>query len=187
MLLNSNYIRSLSEAVFGHFESINKTASLISDIKELNNILSTNNGQNFQKFLDDLLISRDEKIKIIKNIFDKKISPDLVYFFTLIIKLGCESFFKRILDNILVINQVSLNKQTVFFESYYKMDDKKIEKYIFEYFPNLKPLFQQKLITITSSVNKQLLGGFKIQVGNSLIDNTILFSLNKAVTHLKSN
>ncbi len=155
-----------AEALFQVGEESNSTTKLYEELNAVLDILKSD--KNFYNVLKSPLISKGEKKEIIENVFNNRIENDLKNFFKILIDKERISYleliqksFKELLNeknNILegkAITAIPMSKEEI----------KKLEE-------NLSSKYNANII-LENIVDKTILGGVLVRLGNKEIDGTI--------------
>ena len=164
--------------------SISDTSEKYKTIEEILNILSTlcNKSQNFKQFLLTKRISSNLKKEILLNVFKDLLNESqidiVIYLIEGIdlrhIKLINEKYKKLISDS-----RGNVKVEVVTAKQLSNLDLTDIEEKI-----NSKI---NGLVTISNTVDKNILGGIKLKVGNTLIDGSIKTKLDKLKQSMITN
>ena len=155
-----------AEALFQIGEEENKTDNLYNELKEVSSLITTNNDLN--NVMKSPLVSKNEKIQLIDTLFAGKIDNDLKNFFKILVEKGritsveaIEATYKELLNeknNILegyVISAVPMDNEKI-----KELETELSKKY-------------NKNVTLENKVDKSVLGGVLVRLGNTEIDGTI--------------
>lgn len=155
-----------AEALFQVGEESNSTTKLYEELNAVLDILKSD--KNFYNVLKSPLISKGEKKEIIENVFNNRIENDLKNFFKILIDKERISYleliqksFKELLNeknNIIegkAITAIPMRKEEI----------KKLEE-------NLSSKYNANII-LENIVDKTILGGILVRLGNKEIDGTI--------------
>ena len=148
-----------AEALFQIGEEENKTDNLYNELKEVSSLITTNNDLN--NVMKSPLVSKNEKIQLIDTLFAGKIDNDLKNFFKILVEKGritsveaIEATYKEL-----------LNEKNNILEGYVisavPMDNEKIKE------------LETELSKKYNKVDKSVLGGVLVRLGNTEIDGTI--------------
>lgn len=132
------------------------------------------NSREFVLMLQSPLIGFDVKQKIIDKIFSGKISETTEKYIRLIVRKHREQFLPNVADAYIELYYLHQNWTNAYLVSSHPVPqadkDKMVE--IMETSLNTK-------IILHESIEKELIGGFKLTVGDKQFDATILTALNK--------
>ncbi len=155
-----------AEALFQVGEESNSTTKLYEELNAVLDILKSD--KNFYNVLKSPLISKGEKKEIIESVFNNRIQNDLKNFFKILIDKERISYleliqksFKELLNeknNIIegkAITAIPMRKEEI----------KKLEE-------NLSSKYNANII-LENIVDKTILGGVLVRLGNKEIDGTI--------------
>ena len=161
-----------AEALFQIGEEEKLTDMLYQELSEIVNLIKVN--QDLFSILKSPVISKKEKISLIDNIFEDKININIKNFLKILIEQDRISFISDISDsykellnekyNILegfVISAIPMKKEEI-----KELEEKLSEKY-------------NKNVTLENKVDKSILGGVLVRLGNEEIDGTVKTRLDK--------
>lgn len=161
-----------AEALFQIGEEEELTDMLYQELSEIVNLIKVN--QDLFSILKSPVISKKEKISIVDNIFEDKININIKNFLKILIEQDRISFISDISDsykellneknNILegfVISAIPMKKEEI-----KELEEKLSEKY-------------NKNVTLENKVDKSILGGVLVRLGNEEIDGTVKTRLDK--------
>lgn len=155
-----------AEALFQIGEEENKTDNLYNELKEVSSLMATNKDLN--NVMKSPLVSKAEKIQLIDTLFAGKIDNDLKNFFKILIEKGRIASVKAIETTY----KEMLNEKNNILEGYVvsavPMDSAKIKELESE----LSKKYN-KNVTLENKVDKNVLGGVLVRLGNTEIDGTI--------------
>lgn len=155
-----------AEAIFQVGEESNSTTKLYEELNAVLDILKSD--KNFYNVLKSPLISKGEKKEIIENVFNDRIENDLKNFFKILIDKErisslelIQKSFKELLNeknNVIegkAITAVPMSEEEI----------KKLEE-------NLSSKYNTNIV-LENIVDKTILGGVLVRLGNKEIDGTI--------------
>lgn len=161
-----------AEALFQIGEEENLTDIMYQELSDVVNLIKVN--QDFFSVLKSPVISKKEKISLIDNIFENKININIKNFLKILIEQDRISFildisdsYKELLNeknNILegfVISAIPMKKEEI-----KELEEKLSKKY-------------NKNVTLENKVDKSILGGVLVRLGNEEIDGTVKTRLDK--------
>ena len=161
-----------AEALFQIGEEENLTDMMYQELSDVVNLIKLN--QDFFSVLKSPVISKKEKISLIDNIFENKININIKNFLKILIEQDRISFildisdsYKELLNekhNILegfVISAIPMKKEEI-----KELEEKLSKKY-------------NKNVTLENKVDKSILGGVLVRLGNEEIDGTVKTRLDK--------
>lgn len=165
--------KTYGDALFELAISENKIDDLLSEAVGLITVFEEN--EELLKLLNHPKITKDEKIKVMEDVFKNNVSDDMVGFLTLIVK---KDRHKDILDILnYFVNEVKEYKKIgiAYVTTAVDMTDSQ------------KKAVEDKLINTTSyetfemnySVDNSLIGGMIIRIGDRVVDSTIKSKINE--------
>ncbi len=129
----------------------------------------------FGKLMNNPRIVVDEKLQVLKNVFEGKISEEVLRFFSTIISKGRYSQIDEILtyflDEVKKINGIGVAYVTTPIELN-KTQKENVEKKLLE-------TTGFKKMEMHYALNKELIGGMQIRIGDRVVDSSILTKINK--------
>ncbi|MGM9533259.1 F0F1 ATP synthase subunit delta [Intestinibacter sp.] len=155
-----------AEALFQIGEEENKIDRLYNELKEVSSLITTNKELN--NVMKSPLVSKSEKIQLVDALFAGKVDNDLKNFFKVLIEKGRINSLKAIETTYKEL----LNEKNNILEGYVisavPMSDVKIKELEGE----LSKKYN-KNVTLENKVDKSVLGGVLVRLGNTEIDGTI--------------
>ena len=151
----------------------NKLDLFFEEISQLSDIF--NNNPEFGKLMNNPRIAVADKLDVLKNVFEGKISKELMGFFSTIISKGRYSQIDEILSYFLseVKRIKGIGVASVVTPLPLKDDQKKnIEKRLLE-------TTKYKSMEINYSVDETLIGGMRIRIGDRVVDSSIQTKITK--------
>ncbi|NQZ65667.1 MAG: ATP synthase F1 subunit delta [Mycoplasmatales bacterium] len=162
----TEYINGYSLALF----SLAKDEKKLTKYKDealliMESIIKT---EEFEVFLDSRSIDTEIKNKVIKKSFDKKINKNLYNFLLLIVKRNKVKIILPVLKKLvkLINNDFNINEGIVY--SARKLTQKEIKGISLK----TEKILKTK-ISLVNKVDKSLISGFRIEVGDELIEDSI--------------
>ena len=160
-----------AEALFQIGEEENKIDNLYNELKEVSSLMNTNKDLN--NVMKSPLVSKKEKIQLIDTLFAGKVDNDLKNFLKILIEKGRITSINAIGETYKEL----LNEKNNILEGYVisavPMNDEKIKELETE----LSKKYN-KNVTLENKVDKSVLGGVLVRLGNTEIDGTIKTRLN---------
>ena len=161
-----------AEALFQIGEEEELTDMLYQELSEIVNLIKVN--QDLFSILKSPVISKKEKISIVDNIFEDKININIKNFLKILIEQDRISFISDISDSYKVL----LNEKNNILEGFVisailmkKEEIKELEEKLSEKY--------NKNVTLENRVDKSILGGVLVRLGNEEIDGTVKTRLDK--------
>jgi F-type H+-transporting ATPase subunit delta len=159
--------KAYGDALFDLSVDSSKVDEMFEEAKAVKNILAEN--KELMQLLTHPKVDKEEKEKVIENIFKGRVSDDFTGFLLLTVKKDRQKFLIKILDYYIdrVKEYKKIGVATV--TTAYEMDDAK------------KKAIENKLIATTSYetfeityiVDESLIGGMIIRVGDKVIDSSL--------------
>ena len=155
-----------AEALFQLSEEENITKEIYNELHSVLNIIKSN--KDLDNVLKSPLVAKAEKVQLIETLFNNKINNNLKNFLKILVEKGrisslksIELTFKQLLndrDNIIegtVISAIPLTDEKV-----KELEEKLSKKY-------------NKNVTLENKVDKTILGGVLVRLGNTQIDGSV--------------
>ncbi|SCI36987.1 MULTISPECIES: F0F1 ATP synthase subunit delta [unclassified Romboutsia] len=166
-----------AEALFQVGEEEKLTDKLYTELSEIVNLFESNSE--LFSILKSPVISKNEKISIIENIFENKININVKNFLKILVEKNRISFVKDIASSYKellneknnVLEGVAITAIQMSKEEIKKLEEKLSQKY-------------NKNVTLENQVDKSILGGVLVRLGNEEIDGTVKTRLNKVKEQL---
>lgn len=166
-----------AEALFLIGEEDNKIESLYNELKEIASLMATN--KELSNVMRSPLVSKSEKISIIDKLFLDKIDDDLRNFLKILVEKGRISSIKEIEAKYKSLFNEKNNIVEGYVISAVPMDELEIKELEGE----LSRKYN-KNITLENKVDKDILGGVLVKIGNTELDGTIKTRLNNMKNQL---
>lgn len=130
--------------------------------------------EEFNKLLENPIVSLSSKRKIIETVFYGKVHEVTLSFLYLILKNNREVFLENITRVFLDLYRKKMGFVSVSLTTAISIDDNLRKKII-----EIINVAYKADVEMTESVNKNILGGFKLQIEDKLLDASVSTSLNK--------
>ena len=144
-----------------------KTDLLFEEVSAVMNILDDN--PEFGKLMNNPRISVDEKQKVMSNVFEGRISGELMGFFTMVINKGRYDHIDEILtyfqDEVKKIKGIGVAYVTTPYELS-QPQKKSVEKKLLE-------TAGYKQMEMHYDIDPELVGGMRIRIGDRVVDSSI--------------
>lgn len=171
--------KTYGEALFKLAIEADQLETLASEAKDVLEVFREN--EDFVKLLNHPKISREEKIKVVENVFKGNISDTIVGFLVLIVQKGrydeLEGIFNYFLSEVMEyknIGVVYVSSACVLSEE----QKKQLEKRLLEVTKYVE-------FKMNYSVDASLIGGMVIRIGDRVVDSSIRTKLNTMANELK--
>lgn len=118
------------------------------------------------------IVKRDKKKKIIHEIFNGKVSETVLKFCELIINRQRSELLTDIIQRFFELRDDYLNIKNVLVKSASELDEKQLNE--------LKNILEERLnkkVRLTQSIDKKLIGGFIVQIDDTVIDASLKHQL----------
>jgi len=160
--LDKRYALALYEIA----EKNNKVDEYLQDLREICNIFDEN--KDFYEVIKHPTISTTKKKQLFNDLFKGKIDDDLLSFMIILIEKDRIAYLREKLNQMENIDLEKKNTIRGIVKTVVPLLDEELEQ--------LKVIFEKKYdktILFDTQVDKSLLGGVYIKVGNDIIDGTI--------------
>jgi len=155
--------------------------TIIADLTQIKTIL--HDSLDLAKTLSNPLLSIKAKKEVIKAIFETNISKNTLKFLLVLCDRGRSANISSIVDNTieLAYKKASIEIAYVTTANYFSSNQQEalVEK--------LKSMTSTEQIKLNITVDKTLIGGFKVQIGSKVIDTSIQGQLRQLAAHLGSS
>ena len=140
-------------------------------------------SRDFVTILHSPIIPADKKEKILGSVFKGKVSPLMGAFTRLLVNKGRENNFLEI--TIAFIEQYKAYKgiQTLRITTAYPVSEE-VKREIVE---RVKPRVNVKELEVEENVNPEVIGGFRLELKDFLLDATVLHVLERARAEFQNN
>ncbi|MEQ9423373.1 MAG: ATP synthase F1 subunit delta [Cyclobacteriaceae bacterium] len=135
-------------------------------------VATCNESREFRLMLNNPVITHDKKLKILKAIFDKKVDKVSASFFEIITRKNREAVLLETADEYLHLYNVSKGIKEATVTTTFKID-----KELRSEFEEAVKRLTGKKVELSEKVDKEILGGFKLKIEDTQIDDTILSKL----------
>ncbi|HRP88622.1 MAG TPA: ATP synthase F1 subunit delta [Edaphocola sp.] len=170
--LASRYAKSLLDFAIEQ----NNVTAVLSDMKTIQNSLVQ--SRDLALFLQSPLIKADKKISILNTIFDGKVGPTSVAFINLLVKKGREANLFEITNAFEEQYQALNNIQKVQITAAVALNEDTLNAILTKV---KKELNNENIVTETF-IDPNIVGGFKLQVGDKYFD----LSISRDLTDVKN-
>jgi len=165
--------KTYGDALFELAVEEDKIDDLLEEIGQLRKILAEN--EDFGKLMNHPKIIKEEKIEVAKNVFEGRISEELLGFLTIVISKGRYKEIDRILEYFVdrVKEYKGIGVASVTTAVPLKEEQrKKIEQ-------KLLDTTKYKSMEIHYGLDKSLIGGMVIRIGDRVVDSSVSTKLNE--------
>ncbi|WP_025688604.1 F0F1 ATP synthase subunit delta [Paenibacillus zanthoxyli] len=149
-----------------------KTLEVEQELKALVSALASNND--LQRFISSPKISGEDKLAVLKKALEGKLSVIVINTLELLVERGRMSILSDLLDSYVKIEGESLSLADATVYSTYELDERE-KKAVTEEFGALSG----REIRVTNVVDKSLLGGLKVVIGDTLYDGSLAGKLER--------
>lgn len=165
--------KTYGDALFEVAVEEHKEELFYEEVQELNQILKDN--QEFTTFMNHPKIPADEKLQVVKNVFQGKISDELLGFLITIVEKKRFKEIKAILQYFIDRIKLQNGIGTVYVTTAIEISDEE------------KTKIKQRLLQTTTfkqlemhyQTDAKVIGGIIIQIGDKVVDNSVRTKLEK--------
>lgn len=165
--------KTYAQALFELAVEENKTSLLLEEAMGLLEVIRTN--VEFGQFMNHPKIQKEDKLGVVKNVFENKISSELVGFLVTIVEKDRYTEIEDILCEFISSVKEYNNIGTAYVTTAIALDDK--EKQDIE--SRLLATTKYKTVECVYEVDKALIGGMVIKMGDRVVDSSIRTKLDK--------
>ncbi|MFV0520318.1 MAG: ATP synthase F1 subunit delta [Lachnospirales bacterium] len=155
-----------SNALFSIASEENKVETLLKEIETMLDIFKEN--EDFKFIINHPHMPKEEKIILLKNVFDGKVDENVIGLFQVILSKNRESELVSILEGYVTLAKEHLNITTATIVTAKVLSDEQINKILANISKQLG-----KTVNYTVEVDEKILGGLKILVDGKVYENTI--------------
>ena len=158
--------RRYALAIYEVAEKNGKVDEYLRDLREICNLLD--NNQDFYQVIKHPLVNTTKKKQIFADLFKGKIDEELLSFMMVLIEKGRILYLKEKLNQ---MEEIDLERRNII-----KGVVKTAIPLLSEELEQLKVIFEkkyEKTILFDTKLDKSLLGGVYVKVGNDVIDGTV--------------
>lgn len=170
--------KTYGDALFELAKEQNKMDDLAKEVKLVQTVLAQN--PEFSKLMNHPKVGKDEKLQVVKEVFDTRVDKELVGFLRLVVEKDRYNEIDEILSYF--IDKVKEEKQigVAHVTSAVKLSEIQ------------KKLVEEKLIETTSykememnfAIDESLIGGLVIRIGDKVVDSSIKSKLSELTKQL---
>ena len=166
------------DALFELAKEQNKIDDLAKEVKTVQTVLAQN--PEFSKLMNHPKVGKDEKLQVVKEVFDKRADKELVGFLRLVVEKDRYADIDAILDYF--IDRVKEEKGigVAYVTSAVKLSE--IQKKLVE--EKLIETTKFKEMEMNFAIDETLIGGLVIRIGDKVVDSTIKTKLNELTKQL---
>lgn len=165
--------KTYAQALFELAVEENKTSSLMEETMGLLEVIRTNDA--FGQFMNHPKIQKEDKIEVVKNVFENQISKELLGFLVTIVEKDRYSEIEGILGEFIAAVKEYNNIGTAYVTTAIALEMN--EKQDIE--SRLLATTKYETIECIYDVNQDLIGGMVIKMGDRVVDSSIRTKLDK--------
>lgn len=165
--------RTYAQALFELAVEEKKTEGFMEEASALLEIIRTN--VEFDRFMNHPKIPKEDKIKVVKNVFEKRLSKEMAGFLTTVLEKDRYSEIRAMLGEFIALVKEYNNIGTAYVTTAIALADN--EKNDIE--TRLLATTKYKTIECSYDVDEGLIGGMVIKMGDRVVDSSIRTKLDK--------
>ncbi len=165
--------KTYAQALFELAVEENKTAPFMGEAAGLLEVIRTN--AEFGQFMNHPKIQKEDKLQVVKNVFENQISKELVGFLVTIVEKDRYTEIEEILSEFIVAVKEYNNIGTAYVTTAIALENK--EKQDIE--SRLLATTKYETIECVYDVDESLIGGMVIKMGDRVVDSSIRTKLDK--------
>lgn len=166
--LATRYAKSLVQLA----EEKDQLDAVFSDVKRIDRVFETN--RDLKLMFKSPIITADKKLSVVQKLFENKIHDLLYRFLVLMIKKGREANFHETVESFVIQYNTLRQITPVTITSAVKLDEGLVQSIL----ANLKKKESLKELELYEVIKPEIIGGFILQYGDKMIDNSVIRSLN---------
>jgi F-type H+-transporting ATPase subunit delta len=174
---NYNISTRYARAFIDLAESKNTLKDVAGDMLLLKNTFD--GSRELRNVLSNPVIKKDDKSAILISLFEKKVSEDTINFLKFIVDKNRED---KLADIVRRFNEIYDEKTGIVNAEVTGAFE--IEKDLKDYFKKAVENYSQKIARVKYSSNENLIGGFRIRIGDTVIDASVKNQLELLKTKL---
>jgi len=163
---NFNISTRYARAFLDHIESKNKLKVVADDMVLLNNTFE--GSRELRNVLSNPVIKKDNKIAILTQLFESKVNIDTVIFLKFIVDKNRED---KLVDVVRRFNEMFDEKAGIVNAEVIGAFE--IEEDLKDYFQKTVENYSNKTARLKYSSDKDLIGGFTIRIGDTIVDASV--------------
>lgn len=165
--------KTYAQALFELAVEENATSQVLGEVTALLETIREN--KEFGKFMNHPKIPKEDKLQVVKSVFDGRLSKELIGFLVTIIEKDRYGEIEAILLEVIASIKEHNNIGTAYVTTAIELEDK--EKNDIE--RRLLATTKYETIECSYEVDKSLIGGMVIQMGDKVVDSSIRTKLGK--------
>ena len=163
-----------AKAYFAHCQKTNNLREIVNESEKIIEIIS-NNANLYNTLKNKIVPNQKKKSILLKTCIN--VSENLKNLIEILVRKNRLYLFDEILNQFIELYKISSGIETCYLVSAERIPNK-IEE-------NLKPIIRKITKNKIKIIDKNLIGGFIIKIGDIQFDNSVNTSLNKLKTSLK--
>ena len=167
-------------ALFWLAQEENQISEFMNECQQILKIFAKN--QDFLQLIKNDALKKEEKKEILSSVFKNEIPSKILYFMNVIVDHHREKYIQEIIEEFtqICLKHLNIKKGTIY--STIPLSDVQIQKME----EKISTLLKSKVI-LQNQINKELIGGFKIEVEDWVLDYSIQEKMKKMKENLLKN
>lgn len=167
-------------ALFWLAQEENQISEFMNECQQILKIFAKN--PDFLQLVKNDALKKEEKKEILSSVFKNEIPSKILYFMNVIVDHHREKYIQEIIEEFIQIclKHLNIKKGTIY--STIPLSDVQIQKME----EKISTLLKSKVI-LQNQINKELIGGFKIEVEDWVLDYSIQEKMKKMKENLLKN
>ena len=167
-------------ALFWLAQEENQISEFMNECQQILKIFAKN--PDFLQLIKNDALKKEEKKEILSSVFKNEIPSKILYFMNVIVDHHREKYIQEIIEEFIQISLKHLNIKKGTIYSTIPLSDVQIQKME----EKISTLLKSKVI-LQNQINKELIGGFKIEVEDWVLDYSIQEKMKKMKENLLKN
>ena len=162
-LVENRYVRALADSA----KSKEENTMFEKGLKEISNLFVSD--KNFKNILLNPLIENHEKLEVIKGLFPAYQNETLIHFLELLLEENRINIIDEIALAYTKLYEIQNHEISMKIITAMELDQKQIDEIVQKY----KDLYQVDTVNYEVIMDKKIIGGVKVIVGNKVYDNSV--------------
>jgi len=181
IMLNPRLAGRYAKSIIGLATEENQLEDVYNDMVLLQSVCKSN--PDFVTLLKSPVVTPDKKLAILHAATNQKVTELTAAFNRLLIKKGRESVLPEIIDAFIDQYKHQKGIHTIRLTTAIPVSED-VRESIISKIQNLMPM---KIVQLETVVNENIIGGFLLEVGDTLVDASISYDLNKVKSQFLNN
>jgi len=179
-MTESKVARRYAKSLLGLATENNITEKVFSDMQLISS--ACQNSRDLALLMKNPIINTDKKDAVIKSIFSGKVDQVTLTFMNLMTKKGRESYLTDIAQEYINIYKESIGIKVAYVTTATPMDDQLREQVL-----DIVKKMKGSKIELVETVNKNIIGGFILRIGDEQFDASVLKKLRQLKNEFDDN